>query len=150
MKPVHFSLLLAVLLPPSQCREPPPTVPSQLLGRFVDDYGISHVITETSWSLGGRDRYRIVFSSESARYIIAQNDRVNMADPGKWTRIDWIPLANMPPYEWAFCLIEYKADTRAEAEANTTADREYPRAGCNGFPFSRMRRAAADSSGGGY
>lgn len=150
MKPIHFFLLLTALLLPRRRGESPPSVPTLLIGRFVDDYGISHVITDTSWSLGGRDRYRIVFSNDSAQYLIAQNDSSNIADPGKWTRIDWIPLANMPPYEWAFCLIEYQADSRAGAEANTAADREHPRAGCNGFPFSRMRRATADSSGRGY
>ena len=144
MKPANVCLILATVLlgPEPESIEP---VPDLLRGRFLDDYGITHVITDTSWRLGGRDRYRIVFSSDSAQYLIARNDSANTSDPGKWTRIDWLRLAGMAPYEWAFCLIEYQAETRTDAEANTTADREHPRTGCNGFPFSRMRRAAADS-----
>jgi hypothetical protein len=33
--------------------------------------------------------------------------------------------------------------TRAGAERRIVADRAAPKTGCNGFPFSRMRRAPA-------
>jgi hypothetical protein len=146
MRSFHSCLVFAALLLPAELGDPAPAVPSLLIGRFVDDYGIVHGITDTSWSLGQRDRYRIVFSDDSAQYLIARNDSANTADAGKWTRIDWILLPNMAPYEWAFCLIEYKAETRALAEANRTAERAHPRTGCNGFPFSRMQRTSADSA----
>ena len=144
MRRTHLFLIVAglSLLRPLDPGRP---VPERLRGTFIDDYQILHRITDSSWSLGSRDRYRIVASNDSARYLIAQNDSNNASDPGKWTRIDWMELP-MPPYEWAFCLIEYKAESRTMAEANTSADREHPRTGCNGFPFSRMRRTAADSS----
>ena len=119
--------------------------PDLLLGTFMDDYGIGYEITDTSWALGGRDRYHIVAWDDSAGFLVARNGANNVEHPGKWTRIDWVRLEGMPPYEWAFCLIEYSAETRASAEANSTADRANPRKGCNGFPFSRMRRVAADS-----
>lgn len=125
-------------------------MPGLLIGRFIDDYGIVHVITDTSWTLGQRDRYRIAFSNDTAQYLVAHNDSGNTADPGKWTRIDWVPLSDMAPYEWAFCLFEYKAATREAADANRSADRAHPRQGCNGFPFSRMRRVTADTGQRGY
>jgi hypothetical protein len=130
--------------------QPDSAVPELLRGRFVDDYGIRHVITDTSWALGGRDRYHIVAAFDSAQYLIAWNDSANASDPGKWARIDWLRLSGMPPYEWAFCLTAYQAGSRAEAEATPAADRVHPRTGCNGFPFSRMRRHSGDSAGGGY
>ena len=145
MKPVRCLLLLSALAAPSALEAPSAPVPDLLRGSFLDDYQVSHVISDTLWSLGLRDRYHIVSSSDSGRYLIARNHSGNASDPGKWTRIDWMVLP-MPPYEWAFCLIEYKAETKALAEANTSADRNHPRSGCNGFPFSRMRRAAPDSS----
>ena len=145
MKPARSFLLLMALVVPSVLEAPSSPVPDLLRGSFVDDYQVPHVINDTMWSLGSRDRYHIVASNDSARYLIARNDAGNTSDAGKWTRIDWMVLP-MPPYEWAFCLIEYKAETRAEALANVRADREHPRTGCNGFPFSRMRRAASDSS----
>jgi hypothetical protein len=124
----------------------PSAVPALIKGRFIDDYGITHMITDSLWSLGGRDRYWIVESEDTAGYLIARNDEANASDPGRWTRIDWIPLAEMAPFEWAFCMIEYKAGSAAEARAANQADRIHPRKGCNGFPFSRMRRAYADST----
>ena len=150
MRPFHCCLIVAALTLPRELGDTDPAVPSLLHGRFVDDYGIVHVITDTSWSLGQRDRYSIVASHDSAQYLIARNDSGNTADPGKWTRIDWILLPGMAPYEWAFCLIEYQGETKAAAEANRSADGEHPRTGCNGFPFSRMRRAAPDSGQRGY
>jgi hypothetical protein len=145
MKPVLRYLVLTTLLLPADA-----PVPELIKGRFVDDYDIPHVITDSSWTLAQRDRYHVVASDDSVQYLIAWNDSANTSDPGKWTRIDWIRLSGMPPYEWAFCLIEYKADTREQAEGNRSADREHPRTGCNGFPFSRMRRAPADSASGRY
>ena len=145
MRPAHWSVILSALFIPSVLEAPPVEVPDLLRGSFVDDYQVTHVITDTSWALGSRDRYQIIESNDSARSLIAQNGSGNTSDPGKWTRIDWMVLP-MPPYEWAFCLIEYKAESRNLAEANSSADRDHPRTGCNGFPFSRMRRAAADSS----
>ena len=144
MRRTHLFLVVVALSLPRPL-DPALPVPQLLRGTFVDDYQVSHHITDSSWNLGSRDRYHIVASNDSARYLIAQNDSGNASDPGKWTRIDWMALP-MPPYEWAFCLIEYKAESRTRAEANTSADRDHPRTGCNGFPFSRMRRAAVDST----
>ena len=143
MKSAWLLVALAALGVPRSIAETHP-FPDLIRGSFVDDYQVPHVITDSTWLLGSRDRYHIVLSNDSAQYLIAQNDSGNSADRGKWTRIDWMVLP-MPPYEWAFCLIEYKAEGRAQAEANTSADREHPRSGCNGFPFSRMRRIDPDS-----
>ena len=148
MKSAWLLVALTAFGVPRSIAEPHP-VPDLIRGSFVDDYQVPHVITDSTWTLGSRDRYHIVLSNDSAHYLIAQNDSGNTSDPGKWTRIDWMVLP-MPPYEWAFCLIEYKAESRTLAEANTGADREHPRSGCNGFPFSRMRRAAPDSASGRY
>ncbi len=58
-----------------------------------------------------------------------------------------MPLAGMPPYEWAFCLSAYEASSAGEAEAAEIARREQPMTGCNGFPFSRMRRIQSGGPG---
>jgi hypothetical protein len=73
-------------------------------------------------------------------YLIAQNDTTNRYAPGKWTRIDWVKLEGMPPWEWAFCLTAYEASTADSAEATRVAHPETPRTGCNGYPYSRMKR----------
>ncbi len=113
--------------------------PALLLGVFEDDYSIQYAISENEWYQRPSSRYRIVRWEAEAQYLIAQNHEDNSSDGGLWTRIDWITLPDMPPYAWAFCLTAYAAATEAEAEAHQ-AQRETPRSGCNGFPFSRMQR----------
>ena len=76
------------------------------------------------------------------RYFVAQNDAANPSDGGLWTRIDWMPLTNMAPYSWGFCMTAYRAATRELARATPPPNPATPRTGCNGFPFSRMRPAA--------
>lgn len=119
--------------------------PSALLGEFQDDYGIQYAIADTLWHQKPNSRYRIVHWDSAGQFLIAQNDAENPSDPGKWTRIDWLTLEGMPPYAWAFCLTAYDADSREAAEATEPADRTTPRTGCDGFPFSRMERAASSS-----
>ncbi len=113
--------------------------PELLLGEFRDDYDIEYLISAQDWHQHPGSRYRVVAWHAAEKYLIAQNDAANPVDPGLWTRIDWILLPDMAPYDWAFCLSAYKAASREEAESSETANRDSPRTGCNGFPFSRMR-----------
>ncbi|MGH9883939.1 MAG: hypothetical protein ACREBE_00305 [bacterium] len=115
--------------------EPPPLI----LGDFEDDYGGRHTVSASEW-IQGRDRYRIVRWDAAGQYLVAQNDSGNHSAAGKWTRIDWMSFSDMAPYDWGFCFTAYEAATRTAAEATTIANRASPRTGCNGFPFSRMRR----------
>ena len=116
-------------------------VPFALVGEFVDDYENRFTITPTEWRQRPGARYHIVRWDTTAHYLIAQNDSANSSAAGKWTRIDWVRLDGMAPWEWAFCLSAYDAPTAAAAAAVTIARPQAPRTGCNGFPFSRMQRA---------
>ncbi len=117
-----------------------------LLGDFQDDYGGRHTIGEAIWLHGSRARYHIVKWNVPGRYLIAQNDSANPGQPLRWTRIDWMLLPGMPPYEWGFCLTAYDAPSAAAAEATPAPNRAAPKTGCSGFPFSRMRRPEPPSS----
>jgi len=117
---------------------------SMLLGDFVDDYGIGHRIDANEWLQRPDTRYRVVAWHTDAQYLIAQNDATNRSDAGRWTRIDWIALPGMPPYKWAFCLSAWDAATQADAERADIARRDTPKTGCNGYPFSRMRRVVQE------
>lgn len=126
-------------------RVPAPTAdqaPAFLLGNFEDDYGARFSITQADFFQRARNHYRIVRWDVANQFFIAQNDSANASDPNRWTRIDWMKLEGMPPFEWAFCFTAYKATTQQEAENTPAAKRETPRTGCNGFPFSRMKRTA--------
>jgi hypothetical protein len=113
---------------------------SAVLGEFEDDYQGRHTISPTLWVHHPRTRYHIRHWNASEQYLIAQNDSANPGDPGRWTRIDWMRLPSMPPFAWAFCLSAYAAPSAAAAESTRIARRETPRTGCNGFPFTRMKR----------
>ncbi len=116
------------------------TPPSMLLGDFVDDYGIGHRIDAGEWLQRPDTRYRVIAWHPEAQYLIARNDAGNRSDAGTWTRIDWLALPGMPPCDWAFCLSAWNAATQADAERTDIARRNTPKTGCNGYPFSRMRR----------
>lgn len=115
--------------------------PAFILGTFSDDYSGSFRITREEFVQLPRGRFRIVEWNVPQQYFIAQNDSLNRSDPGKWTRIDWMPLEGMEPYRWAFCFSAWNAATRAQAESAMNAKRETPRTGCAGFPFTRMKPA---------
>jgi hypothetical protein len=137
-------LTAAVLLVLAGCA-PRPTSrlaapPADLLGPFVDDYGNAYAITAETWTQLPHGRFHIVRRDDAAQTLVARNDTANTHAPGLWTRIDWVRLDGMAPYTWAYCLTAYEAPTQAAAEATPAADRAAPRTGCNGYPFSRMRR----------
>ena len=111
-----------------------------VLGAFEADYGGSYSISGAEWRHGSKSRYRIAYWRAEQQSPIAQNDSGNATEPGLWSRIDWMPLPGMPPYTWGFCMTAYGAASAAAAESTPAARREVPRTGCNGFPFSRMKR----------
>lgn len=117
--------------------------PAIVIGDFEDDYGAKFSISRELFFQRSRNRFHIVQWNVRDRYFIAQNDSLNPSDAGKWTRIDWMPLSGMPPFEWAFCFSAYNAATRSAAEAAAIAKRDTPKTGCNGFPFTRMKRSSS-------
>jgi hypothetical protein len=128
----------------------PDDPPAWLLGTFEDDYGNRHHISENSWVQEPDVRYDIERWMGSREFLVARNGPENEADPGLWTRIDWMPLDSVRPdpddvpstgaaWTWGFCLATWNASTLSDARRAGTADRSAPRTGCGGFPFSRMR-----------
>ncbi len=121
---------------------PRPDTAPLVLGTFVDDYGIQYKITSSEWVQIPSSIFHISKWNSEEMYLIAQNDSDNPGDGGLWTRIDWVLLPDMPDYPWAYCLTAYDAQSAEAAEA-TQANRDQPRSGCNGFPFSRMKRVSS-------
>jgi hypothetical protein len=117
-----------------------------LVGDFEDDYGIRYHLSPDLWHQRPDSRYHVVQWDSVGQYLIARNDATNPADGNLWTRIDWLPLEGMPPWEWAFCLTVWNAPSEDEARETAPADRSSPRTGCGGFPFSRMRRMVETGS----
>ncbi len=132
---------------PKPAVQPSTTPPPFLIGNFEDDYGARFTISNADFFQQSRNHFRIVRWDATNQFLIAQNDSANPSDPSRWTRIDWMTLDGMAPFEWAFCFTAYRAATRDEAESTPAAKRETPRTGCNGFPFSRMKRTSGAQGG---
>ena len=111
---ILISLFISATLCVS-CTSTTQKVPDYLVGSFLDDYNIDD------------------------QYFIARNDSLNSYDPNLYSRIDWMKFEGMLPFEWGFCLTAYSATTPDSAEIVAVPDRNNPKTGCNGYPFSRMK-----------
>ncbi|HRN52513.1 MAG TPA: hypothetical protein PK788_03405 [Gemmatimonadaceae bacterium] len=121
--------------------------PALVIGRFVDDYDIRYEVTPTTFRHGSRTRYRIAEWHVRERFFVAQQEP-DSTGRAPWVRVDWMEFSGMPPYTWGYCFTVYGATTAAAARTAAPANRETPRTGCGGFPFSRMRRDSTDASAG--
>ncbi|MFZ1799967.1 MAG: hypothetical protein WAU24_08890 [Chitinophagaceae bacterium] len=115
-------------------------IPIVLSGNFTDDYDIQYSISDSLWIQFPNTKYHIIAVDSTAQYILAKNDANNPGDAGLYTRIDYMYFQNMKPYNWGFCLTSYNAATLEEAKNKAAADRNDPMKGCNGYPFSRMKK----------
>lgn len=115
-------------------------IPTMFKGNFVDDYGIRYTVNDTLFMQLPRTKYHIIKWNVKDQYIVARNDDQNPGESGLYTRIDYMQFSNMEPWKWGFCLSIYDAKTDQIAETAAKADRQNPMKGCNGFPFSRMKR----------
>lgn len=115
-------------------------IPSVLLGNFTDDYGSSYTIIGKTWMHGTKAKYHLIQYNKAENFFIAKNDEANPSDGGLYSRIDIMYFEKMEHWLWGYCLTAYKATTIQEAINTAAADKINPRKGCNGYPFSRMKR----------
>ena len=116
------------------------TLPPLLKGNFVDDYHIQYQLTDSLWTQLPNVKYHIISIDTISQFLLARNANTNPSEAGLFTRIDYMTFSNMEPFHWGFCLTVYNATTIAEAKTKAKADRLDPKKGCNGYPFSRMKR----------
>ncbi|RZL97391.1 MAG: hypothetical protein EOO88_62500 [Pedobacter sp.] len=116
------------------------TIPSKYLGNFVDDYKIRYSVSDSLFIQHPNVKYHILSWNLEGQYIIASNDAGNPSEQNLYTRIDFMDFQNMAPFLWGFCFTRFDAIDAEAAEAAASADRQHPKKGCGGFPFSRMKR----------
>ena len=138
MKHGFLFLLLFPLLTFAQRDKP--KAPEFVLGSFIDDYGISYSINDSLWIQNPTMKFHIIKWNHEKQYLVAKNDAANKEDANKYTRIDFMTFTGMEPYKWGFCLTVYNAESDDIAEKTAYVDRLNPKKGCNGYPFSRMKR----------
>ena len=110
------------------------------LGAFEDDYGIEYKITTTQFIQEPRITYNIIEWNSKEQYIITQNAADNPSEANLFTRIDYVELPGMEPFTWGFCYTIYNAASAKIAKATAAADKNNPKKGCGGYPFSRMKK----------
>lgn len=115
-------------------------IPDWIKGRFRDDYGINYTINDTLFIMDGVAKYHIINWKENEQYLLARNDSTNKTDKGLYTRIDYTTFSGMAPFTWGYCFTVYNAKSTSAALQAAAADRANPKKGCNGYPFSRMKR----------
>lgn len=140
MKPYLFACLLIVATCRLSAQSAKPQIPAFVIGNFMDDYKITYTISDPLWVQHPNAKYHIIKWNPEKQYLIAKNDTGNKTDGNKYTRIDYMTFNGMEPFLWGFCLTAYDAATDQIAEETAAADRENPKKGCNGYPFSRMKR----------
>ena len=133
------STLLLILFVIANCTNKTEKVPDFITGSFEDDYEIEYEISKDLWFQKPDARFHIVEWNVEEQYLIARNDSTNPSEQGLYTRFDWMKFENMLPYRWGFCMTTYNANSIKEAKSISPPDRDKPKEGCNGFPFSRMR-----------
>lgn len=117
------------------------TIPFALPATFMDDYNVRYRISDSLWIQEPSATYHIIRWNLKEQYVIARNGLKNPSDTGLYTRIDYMKFNNMEPYRWGFCLSTFDAKSDSLAEFTPThTDRLNPRKGCNGYPFSRMKK----------
>jgi hypothetical protein len=117
------------------------TIPVALPATFMDDYNVRYRISDSLWIQEPSATYHIIRWNLKEQYIIAKNGYKNPSDTGLYTRIDYMKFNNMEPYRWGFCLSTFDAKSDSLAEFTPTrTDKLNPRKGCNGYPFSRMKK----------
>ncbi|RZK41690.1 MAG: hypothetical protein EOO90_10060 [Pedobacter sp.] len=137
---VKLTFLLCLLLPGFLFAQTVKSkAPNFALGNFTDDYGIKYQITDSVWLQYPSSKYHIIKWNQEKQYLIAKNDSANKTDANRYTRIDYMTFADMLPWKWGFCLTVYDAETDEIAEKTAYVDRQNPKKGCNGYPFSRMK-----------
>lgn len=140
MKKIITTTLFIAFVFIAKAQNAKPKAPEFMLGNFSDDYGITYSINDTLWIQNKYAKYHIIKWNPEKQYLIVKNDAANKTDSNKYTRIDYMTFTGMEPYKWGFCLTAYDAETDLIAEQTASADRQNPKKGCNGYPFSRMKK----------
>lgn len=144
MRRLHAALAAAALL--GGCTTTHPATAPR--GTFEDDYGLRYTVEAGAWRQQPGGSYAVVRWDGRTRTALLRRTDGPLA--GTFTRVDWLALPpgsdgtraadGGPPFAWAFCYAAYDVPTAAQAQQAPAADRSRPRTGCNGHPFSRMRR----------
>jgi len=110
-------------------------LPTLLKGDFTDDYDIHYSISDSLWIQHPAFEMKITKIDTTVMYILGYD-----TNDSTYTRIDYMPFKNMGDYTWGFCYTAYEQEDEEALLDMESANRDTPKTGCGGFPFSRMKR----------
>ena len=116
------------------CTQPDGDTPTYLLGNFIDDYGINYSISSSTWIQHPDFKLNILKMNSIEMFVLGYNPI-----DSTYTKIDFMQFQNQLPYTWGFCYTAYDKKDQYDAISENSANRNMPKTGCNGFPFSRMK-----------
>jgi len=115
-----------------------PTSQLAIAGNWLDNWGTSHTITDTTWVQGAWGSYDISQFDNSTQVVIAQNSLGNSSGGGLWSRFDWHWEGSQAATFW-YCQTCYDCANEAAALATAAADSSDPaNAGCGGFSWTSI------------
>ncbi len=106
-----------------------------IAGDYTDDFGGSHAITETVWTMDGVGVFNISQYDNPGMWVVAQNDSDNDFSADLWSRMDWTTDGD----DLYFCQTVFDGATEDDAlNPATPSDGSDLAEGCNGFPWSQL------------
>ena len=104
-----------------------------IIGDYTDDFGGTHTVTETTWTMGF-GVFNITQFDNDGQWLIAQNDSENEFSPDLWSRFDWTEDGA----DLYFCQTTFDSATEQDAVDAPAADSADLDAGCGGFAWSQL------------
>ena len=112
--------------------------PLEVIGSWVDGFGIVHRVTEETWIQGwgpGASITNISQYSNDESWVVGQNTSDHPWNPDKWNRFEWI----LDGDTFYMCQSVFDADTEDDALNAEAADPSDPQTtGCGGYPWSSL------------
>ena len=116
-----------------------------LIGDWLDDFGINHIIDEETWvqsidgSPGSTYTFELSRFSLAEQWLTAQEVSDDSKDGGAWSRFDWTWFDEGDGLELWYCRSVHDAATEEDALAAPRADEENPsNGGCGTSPWTKL------------
>ena len=121
-----------------------PVKKHELIGKYTDSWGGSHIISNTVW-FDGYSLYNITQFDNENDFIIAQNDKKNGYNPEKWSRFDYTEKEGKLYY----CQTAFNAESEEAALNTPAADKTDPATtGCGGTnPWTELVEVVEEGIG---
>jgi hypothetical protein len=103
-----------------------------IAGTYTDEYGDTHMISETEWT-NAAGSFLVEQWSNDEMWLVAQNAETNEYSPGLWSRFDWAWDGDQLYY----CQSVFDGATLEDALSGSADAGDFAM-GCGGFPWTKL------------